>query len=206
MSDGLNINNREILAEWVQPSCASALAKAYIARGLKEAGIKLLGSGETQQLFPPNSSDDVVGTITGFHYTESNTNPQNIELKNQLHKMFGRNAVSDIAMGRQPSDLQRRGRAWFPCRRVEVHQVYGRQEARQPARTDHDRSNRARCDLEYLHPQSRKARRQARQCRHRHHPDGEGPMENRSSAKERLGKPKRMLWLTNPRHIRKDGG
>ena len=82
-----------------QPAGSPSIAcvKAYIARGLKEAGIKLLGSGETQQLFLPNFSDDVVGTITGFHYTESNTNPQNIELKNQLRKMFGDNAVPDIA-------------------------------------------------------------------------------------------------------------
>jgi branched-chain amino acid transport system substrate-binding protein len=71
--------------------------KAYVSRGLKPAGIKLLGSGETQQLFLPNLPDDVVGTITGFHYTETNNNPENITLKNQLRKMFGDSAVPDIA-------------------------------------------------------------------------------------------------------------
>ena len=82
-----------------QPAGSPSIAcvKAYIARGLKTAGIKLLGSGETQQLFLPNFSDDVVGTITGFHYTETNTNPENIVLKTQLSKMFGDKAVPDIA-------------------------------------------------------------------------------------------------------------
>lgn len=71
--------------------------KAYVERGLKHAGIKLLGGGETQQLFLPNLPDDVVGTITAFHYTETNNNPENIALKNQLRKMFGDKAVPDIA-------------------------------------------------------------------------------------------------------------
>lgn len=82
-----------------QPAGSPSVAcvKAYAARGLKAAGIKLLGSGETQQLFLPNFGDDVIGAVTGFHYTESNTRPQNIELKNQLHKLFGAKAEPDIA-------------------------------------------------------------------------------------------------------------
>jgi branched-chain amino acid transport system substrate-binding protein len=71
--------------------------KAYVERGLKGAGVKLLGSGETQQLFLPNLPDDVVGTITGFHYTETNNNPENDTLKNELRKLFGDKAVPDIA-------------------------------------------------------------------------------------------------------------
>jgi branched-chain amino acid transport system substrate-binding protein len=74
-----------------------AFVKGYVERGLKAAGIKLLGSGETQQLFLPNFTDDVIGTVTGFHYTETNTNPENIALKAQLQKMFGDKAVPDIA-------------------------------------------------------------------------------------------------------------
>src|SRR5260370_23057925 len=46
-----------------------AFVKGYVERGLKAAGTKLLGSGETQQLFLPNFTDDVIGTVTGFHYT-----------------------------------------------------------------------------------------------------------------------------------------
>jgi branched-chain amino acid transport system substrate-binding protein len=74
-----------------------AFVKAYVERGLKAAGIKLLGGGETQELFLPNFTDDVIGTVTSFHYTESNTNPANLELKAQLKKMFGAKAVPDIA-------------------------------------------------------------------------------------------------------------
>ena len=66
-----------------------AFVKAYVERGLKGAGIKLLGGGETQELFLPNFTDDVIGTVTSMHYTESNTNPANLELKAQLKKMFG---------------------------------------------------------------------------------------------------------------------
>ncbi len=82
-----------------QPAGSPSIAcvKAYVARGLKSAGIKLLGSGETQQLFLPNFGDEVIGTVTGFHYTESNTRPENQQLKAQLRQMFGEDAVPDIA-------------------------------------------------------------------------------------------------------------
>jgi branched-chain amino acid transport system substrate-binding protein len=49
-----------------------AFVKAYVERGLKAAGIKLLGGGETQELFLPNFTDDIVGTVTSMHYTETN--------------------------------------------------------------------------------------------------------------------------------------
>jgi branched-chain amino acid transport system substrate-binding protein len=74
-----------------------AFVKAYVERGLKAAGIKLLGGGETQELFLPNFTDDIVGTVTSMHYTETNTNPANLELKAQLKKMFGDKAIPDIA-------------------------------------------------------------------------------------------------------------
>ena len=74
-----------------------ALVKAYVERGLKSAGIKLLGSGETQELFLPNLNDDVIGVVTAFHYTETNTNPENTALRAQLVKMFGEKATPDIA-------------------------------------------------------------------------------------------------------------
>ena len=82
-----------------QPAGSPSIAfvKAYVERGLKAAGIKLLGSGETQELFLPNFTDDVIGVVTGFHYTETNTNPENLALKAQLRKQFGDKAVPDIA-------------------------------------------------------------------------------------------------------------
>jgi branched-chain amino acid transport system substrate-binding protein len=82
-----------------QPAGSPSIAfvKAYVERGLKAAGIKLLGTGETQELFLPNFTDDVIGVVTSFHYTETNTNPENLALKAQLRKMFGEKAVPDIA-------------------------------------------------------------------------------------------------------------
>lgn len=74
-----------------------ALVKAYAERGLKAAGIKLLGTGETQELFLPNFGDDVIGTVTAFHYTETNDRPENKQLRAQLQKMFGEKATPDIA-------------------------------------------------------------------------------------------------------------
>ena len=74
-----------------------ALVKAYIERGLKTAGIRLIGTGETQQVLLQSLPDEVVGTVTGFHYTETNTNPENLKLKAQLTKMFGEKAVPDVA-------------------------------------------------------------------------------------------------------------
>lgn len=74
-----------------------AFVRAYVERGLKAAGIKLLGGGETQELFLPNFTDDIVGTVTSFHYTESNNRPANLELRAQVTKIFGPKAVPDIA-------------------------------------------------------------------------------------------------------------
>jgi branched-chain amino acid transport system substrate-binding protein len=74
-----------------------ALVKAYVERGLKAAGIKLVGTGETQQLFLPNFTDDVVGVVSSFPYTETNARPENVKLKAQLTKMFGDKAEPDIA-------------------------------------------------------------------------------------------------------------
>src|SRR5215471_10411997 len=70
---------------------------AYMERVLEAAGIKLLGGGETQELFLPNFTDDIIGTVTSFHYTETNTRPANLELRAQVKKMFGDKAVPDIA-------------------------------------------------------------------------------------------------------------
>lgn len=83
----------------MQPGGAPAIAflRAYVERGLKAAGIQLMGTGETQALYLGNFSDDVIGTVTSFPYTETNATPQNVALKAQLVKMFGANALPDIA-------------------------------------------------------------------------------------------------------------
>ncbi len=72
------------------------LVKAWVDRGLKAAGIKLVGTGETQQIFLKNFTDDVQGVITSMHYTASNKRPENIALKEALKKI-GPNEEPDIA-------------------------------------------------------------------------------------------------------------
>jgi branched-chain amino acid transport system substrate-binding protein len=74
-----------------------AFVKAYVERGLKQAGIRLLGGGEFAELYLPNFSDDVIGVNSVNHYTETNTLPENIEMRSQLRKMFGDKGVTDIA-------------------------------------------------------------------------------------------------------------
>jgi branched-chain amino acid transport system substrate-binding protein len=74
-----------------------AFVKAYVERGLKQAGIKLLGNGEFAEIYLPNFSDDVIGTVSVNHYTETNTLPENVQMREQLRKMYGDKGVTDIA-------------------------------------------------------------------------------------------------------------
>jgi branched-chain amino acid transport system substrate-binding protein len=74
-----------------------SFVKTFMERGLKQAGIKLLGGGEFAELYLPHFSDDVVGVISVNHYTETNTLPENSVMRNQLRKMFGDKGVTDIA-------------------------------------------------------------------------------------------------------------
>ena len=74
-----------------------ALVKAFAERGLKAAGIKLLATGETQEIFLDQFSDDLIGAVTGFHYTATNETPKNVALRAQLVKLFGPKATPDIA-------------------------------------------------------------------------------------------------------------
>jgi branched-chain amino acid transport system substrate-binding protein len=82
-----------------QPAGApsSAFMKAFSERGLKEAGIKLLGQAEFSGPYLPNYTDNALGAISVLHYTETNDLPENLQMKAQLTKMFGEKAVPDIA-------------------------------------------------------------------------------------------------------------
>src|SRR6185312_1519686 len=53
-----------------------AFVKAFSERGLKSTGIKLLSNGQFSEIFLPNFTDDVIGTISVNHYTETNTRPE----------------------------------------------------------------------------------------------------------------------------------
>ncbi len=73
-----------------------AIIREFAKRGLKDKGIKLLAGGEVQEIFLPAIGDDVLGTISSMHYTETNTNPENLILKKTLIEMFGKDAMPDI--------------------------------------------------------------------------------------------------------------
>ena len=73
-----------------------AIIREFAKRGLKEKGVKLLAGGEVQEIFLPAIGDDVIGTISGVHYTETNTNPENILLKKTLIDLFGKDATPDM--------------------------------------------------------------------------------------------------------------
>jgi branched-chain amino acid transport system substrate-binding protein len=74
-----------------------AFVKAFFERGLKVAGIKLLGGGETQETLLPNFNDDIIGTVTTAQYTPNNTYPENARFKAALARLFGERAVPDAS-------------------------------------------------------------------------------------------------------------
>jgi len=74
-----------------------AFVKAYVERGLAQAGIKLMGGGEFAELYLPNFTDDVIGVLSANHYTETNDLPENKQMRDQLTKMFGAKGITNIA-------------------------------------------------------------------------------------------------------------
>lgn len=73
-----------------------AIIREFAKRGLKQKGLKMVGSGEIQEIFLAAIGDEVEGTYSSNHYTASNTNPQNVLLRKTLVEMFGKNAIPDI--------------------------------------------------------------------------------------------------------------
>jgi branched-chain amino acid transport system substrate-binding protein len=67
------------------------------ASRLKPAGIKLLCTAETQQIDLPKIGPAALGVVSAFHYTETVDNPLNKALWADLHQMFGKDAVPDLA-------------------------------------------------------------------------------------------------------------
>jgi branched-chain amino acid transport system substrate-binding protein len=74
-----------------------AMVREFERRGLKAAGMKLMGSGEMQEIFLPSFGDSIIGTISSVHYTESNQRPENIAFRKALNETAGKDAVPDMA-------------------------------------------------------------------------------------------------------------
>lgn len=73
-----------------------AIIREFAKRGLKKKGVKLLTGGEVQEIYLPAIGDDVIGAISSLHYTETNTNPENILIRKTFAEMFGPSAVPDM--------------------------------------------------------------------------------------------------------------
>ena len=82
-----------------QPNGSPSIAfvKAYIERGLKQAGIQLMGGAEFAELYLPNFPDEIAGTLSVNNYTEANAFPENKLMRDQLTKTFGAKGITDIA-------------------------------------------------------------------------------------------------------------
>ncbi len=77
------------------PSIASI--DTWAKRGLKAAGIELLGTGETQEIYLPAIGDSALDVISAGHYGTEVDTPENAALKKTLADMFGPNSLPDIA-------------------------------------------------------------------------------------------------------------
>lgn len=67
------------------------------ANRLKPAGIKLLGTAETQEIDLPKIGPAALGVVSSFHYTETVDNSLNKALWKDLTEMFGKDTVPDLA-------------------------------------------------------------------------------------------------------------
>ena len=69
----------------------------WAKRGLKAAGIPLLCTGETQEIYLPAIGDIALDVISAGHYGTEVDTPENTALKKALTDMFGPNSIPDIA-------------------------------------------------------------------------------------------------------------
>ncbi|WP_247870693.1 ABC transporter substrate-binding protein [Azospirillum sp. TSO5] len=69
---------------------STALMKAYQSLGLKEAGIRLIGSGEvTVEDELPNMGDAALGVVTGFHYSTAHDGKANADFLKAWQAAYG---------------------------------------------------------------------------------------------------------------------
>lgn len=71
--------------------------RSFVERGLKQAGIELYASAETQEADLPPLGDAGLGLVTALHYGPGLDTPANKALVGGLRKMFGTEALPNIA-------------------------------------------------------------------------------------------------------------
>ena len=160
-----------------------AFVKSFNERGLAEAGIKLIATGDiTDDHVLDAMGDPALGMITSFHYSAAHDSPENAAFL----KAYA--AANDPKIGR-PNFMAAAG---YDTMAViyEVGEEARRQHRRrqgdggdqglqvdEPARPGDDRSGDARHRADRLHPQGREEGRQARQRRVRQDSERQGPRQ-----------------------------
>jgi branched-chain amino acid transport system substrate-binding protein len=140
-----------------------AFIKGYEERGLKQAGVKLIGTGDlTDDGVLQAMGEPTLGLITSFHYSASHDSPENkafvkayAEVNAEFHGM--RRLRRHGGDRRSPEEDRRLRRS------RQVHDSAERHEVDEPARADHDRSGDARHRADRLHPQGGTSERRALQ-------------------------------------------
>lgn len=81
------------------PAGASSIGfmKAFQALGLREAGIRLLATGDTDEVELPAIGDSALGTITAYHYSPNIDSPRNKAWVEAYRKKFGPDATPNFA-------------------------------------------------------------------------------------------------------------
>jgi branched-chain amino acid transport system substrate-binding protein len=74
-----------------------AMMQTWASRGVKDAGIPLLATGETQEIFLDAIGEAALGAISAQHFSLDIDNEQNKLLQATLKEMFGEKSVPDIA-------------------------------------------------------------------------------------------------------------
>jgi len=74
-----------------------AAIREFANRGLKAKGVTLLAAGEVQDLFLPAIGEEVIGTVSGLHYTAANPSELNQTFRKALTELYGADSVPDIA-------------------------------------------------------------------------------------------------------------
>lgn len=74
-----------------------ALVRSYVSLGLREAGIRLIGTGDTDESVLPAIGDAAVGMVTAYHYSSSLDTPENRRYVEAYRRRFGNDAVINFA-------------------------------------------------------------------------------------------------------------
>lgn len=82
------------------PAGAPSIAaiREFANRGLKKKGVALMAAGEIQEILLPAIGEDVLGTISGLHYTETRDTKINKDFRKALFELYGeKKGIPDIA-------------------------------------------------------------------------------------------------------------